>query len=1546
LLLGRTRRGLRDMAGYRPADWHPLDLDRDPTPGDPQRVRTLATQLHDFADDVSDALRLVKGMAGEDTLLQWAGKSAEVFKEQFKDVPKNLKKLKKSYEMCGDALADYWPKLERAQALADKALAKAKEAQSDLSSAKSRLSSADSWVTRATKEADKYKDDPTGSKSSADKPDEGKVRAATRDVQSAKSAHTQAQSDVTTAQSALDAAKKMAEDARKMRDDAAGEAKRKIDEASDAGIPNRHWWQDVGHWFEDNWDTIVTVCKVVVAVVGIIAMIIGGPILGAIVLVAALVVLADTLYKYSKGQASLWDVAFAALDCIPGGKGITSLGKIAKGLKEMKNLKGGMKAMSLALKGLGKNARGMLEDGAEGAFNRLKSKIKGCGDPVDVATGAMFLAQTDVELPGILPLVFSRRAASNYRTGWWFGPSWSSTVDQRLEVDEEGIVFVTEDGLLLHYDHPRDTEGKQFPNSGPRWPLERLADGGYRIEEPLAGLSRHFTRPVDGLALLTRIVDRNSHAIVFEYDELGAPRSIRHSGGYHLRLTSEDGRITSLGLAGAAADGADVVIKRFGYTDGNLTDVVNSSGLPLRYTYDARLRIDSWTDTNGSRYSYLYDDRDRCVSQGGAAGHLSGSFAYDGAQESWPGQPVTTWTDADGSVSTFVMDDRCQVIAEIDPLTNTTVTSYDELGHLVSVADALGNRTHFTNNHWGQPTSVGHPDGSTTRYTYDAHGKPTAVVLPDGSTWVREYDDKGNCTAVVDPTGVTSRYAYDAQGRPELVTNGLGEVTRIECSAAGSPIRIVDPLGNAHSRKNDAFGRPVEMTDPLGHTTFLDWTVEGRLARRTADDAEETWSYDGEGNLLRHVNAQGAVSSYEYTHFDLMCARTEPGGFRYEFDYDSALRLVGVTNPQGRRWTYRYDPAGRLSSETDFDGACIRYAHDPTGRLVMRTNAVGQEVRFERNQLGQMDSKHVDETTTHYAYDVAGRLVRAETPDAVLSRSYDGAGRLMSETTNGRTTSFAYDGAGRRISRTTPSGVASTWSYDPAGRRIALSVADREIDLRYDAAGREIAFLIGDSLAMHREFDPRGRLTGQSLTTRADRLVQRHTYAYRSDDALVRFDDLLAGTRHFDLDETGRITGVDAQGWSESYSYDATGNQTSADWPASHAGHEATGPRAYEGTRITRAGGVRYEHDAQGRVLLRQRTRLSRKPETWRYTWNAEDRLVSVRTPDGSLWRYVYDPLGRRIAKQLFRPDGGSTDEQEFFSWDGATLCEQTSVAADDGNAVTLTWEHQGTRPITQTERRKAAEASQEEIDSRFFAIVTDLVGTPTELVDEDGEIAWHSRRTVWGKTVWSRAGGAYTPLRFPGQYYDTESGLHYNYFRYYDPETARYVTSDPLGLTPGPNPFTYVGNPFSWIDPLGLSPCSPGTRDDALLALDRAEELQSVRNDYFMADVKGTTSVIGVFNSETKQFVKRIGINGSGPMPSSWTLKPGEEFVQAPGHAEEGILNSLGPNEHAVYGAASRNFCNDICLPRIDVRGIEIGGEGIRGHMPQNSPYTLFWTK
>ncbi len=180
------------------------------------------------------------------------------------------------------------------------------------------------------------------------------------------------------------------------------------------------------------------------------------------------------------------------------------------------------------------------------------------------------------------------------------------------------------------------------------------------------------------------------------------------------------------------------------------------------------------------------------------------------------------------------------------------------------------------------------------------------------------------------------------------------------------------------------------------------------------------------------------------------------------------------------------------------------------------------------------------------------------------------------------------------------------------------------------------------------------------------------------------------------------------------------------------------------------------------------------------------------------------------------------------FTWDGTTLCEQTTTSMNLPNPVILTWDHRGLSPITQTERITTADAPQQEIDSRFFAIVTDLVGTPTELIDEQGDIVWHTRSTLWGTTAWAADSTTYTPLRFPGQYYDPETGLHYNYFRHYDPETARYLTSDPLGLLPSPNPGSYVTNPHTWADPLGLTPCRElGLREDAQKAIERLENIK-----------------------------------------------------------------------------------------------------------------------
>lgn len=443
---------------------------------------------------------------------------------------------------------------------------------------------------------------------------------------------------------------------------------------------------------------------------------------------------------------------------------------------------------------------------------------------------------------------------------------------------------------------------------------------------------------------------------------------------------------------------------------------------------------------------------------------------------------------------------------------------------------------------------------------------------------------------------------------------------------------------------------------------------------------------------------------------------------------------------------------------------------------------------------------------TTYAYDRAGRLLEATGPDGELRYQYDRRGLTKAELVDGRALLYAYDVLGRRTRRTTPTGHVTSYSYGADGLPHRLTSGGHRVEFTHDAAGRELARVFGDAITMTSAWDDAGRLATQQITA-GGRDVNSRAYSYRADGHLASVVDRLSGARTFDLDRVGRVTAVHAQDWTERYAYDEAGNQTSASWPSGHPGGEATGSRAYTGTTLTRAGDVRFEHDALGRVVLRQKTRLSRKPDTWRYTWDTENRLTSVTTPDGTRWRYRHDPLGRRTAKQRLADDGESVVEEIRFTWDGLTLCEQTSHQPDVPHTVALTWDHRDVVPLAQTERLLTADDRQEEIDRRFFAIATDLVGTPTELVDETGDIAWRTRSTLWGTTAWSRDSGAYTPLRFPGQYYDPETGLHHNCFRHYDPETGRYLSPDPLGLAPAPNPLAYVDNPHTGCDPWGLMP-------------------------------------------------------------------------------------------------------------------------------------------
>ncbi|MEU0847396.1 putative T7SS-secreted protein [Streptomyces flaveolus] len=1055
--------------------------------------------------------------------------------------------------------------------------------------------------------------------------------------------------------------------------------------------------------------------------------------------------------------------------------------------------------------------RRLVDDAPDGTHNRPDGeRVTDGTDPVDLASGRMFLPQTDVVIPGILPLTFTRRTESGLTSGRFLGPSWSSTVDERLVVDPVGVLHVTADGLLVAYPHPVPGASTRPESGTARTLLSRDADGDYTVTEPDSGLVRRFAAPVgtepggDGTCWLSRITERNGHAVDVDRSEDGLPLALVHSAGHEVRVTCADGRITGLSLVGE--DGTGLPLMSYGYEEGNLTAVTKPSGATTTFVYDERRRVVAWIDSNGSRYDYAYDDRDRVVAEGGEAGHVQITLTYTDPDPE-TGHRTTTLTTADGAVTRHRVDGRCRVIATTDPLGNTTRYAYDARGTLVSRTDPLGRTTAFTHDEGGRLVTVTHPDGSELRAVRGALGLPTELCGPDGARWLQEFDERGNRTAVTDPAGKVTRLAYDGAGRLVSVTDPLGATTTVRCDAAGRPVEVTDPAGGVTRIDRDAFGREVRVTDPVGGVTRLSWTPDGLLAGRTGPDgSSESWTYDGEGNCLTRTDPAGGVSRFEYTHFDLLAARTGPDGARYEFEHDAGLRLTRVSAPQALTWSYEYDAAGRLVSETDFDGRTVTYRLDAAGQLVTRCDHVGGTIDYEYDELGRMVRKDAGGRVSSYVYDRAGRLVQASGPDGELVRRYDRRGLLRTELVDGRALDFTYDAAGRRVRRVTATGLVTTYAYDAAGRPERVRAGGQEISFSHDEAGRELERVFGDFLALSSAWDEAGRLAAQHLTA-GDRVLNSRAYAYRADGHLASIDDRLSGTRSFELDPVGRVTAVHARGWTERYAYDSCGNQTEASWPSSHPGHEATGPRAYSGTTIARAGNVRFEYDALGRVVLRQKTRLSRKPDTWRYEWDAEDRLTAVTTPDGTRWRYRYDPLGRRTAKQRLAADGETVAEEVRFSWDGMTLCEQTTVAEDMPNPVVLTWDHRGLVPIAQTERILTPDARQEEIDRRFFAVATDLIGSPTELIDESGEIVWRTRSTLWGTTAWARSSTAYTPLRFPGQYYDPETGLHYNLFRHYDPETGRYTAPDPLGIDPAPNPVTYVDNPYSAGDPLGLSP-------------------------------------------------------------------------------------------------------------------------------------------
>ncbi|MFD2472767.1 RHS repeat-associated core domain-containing protein [Amycolatopsis silviterrae] len=969
-------------------------------------------------------------------------------------------------------------------------------------------------------------------------------------------------------------------------------------------------------------------------------------------------------------------------------------------------------------------------------------------DPVDLATGDLLFSEIDLFVPGDLGALVVREHVSSYRDGQWFGPSWTSVFDERLELADGVVKYFSADAMVLSFPYPRPGTTGTVPEHGPLRRLSVDADA-YLLDDPGREQTRRFLphpqRP--DVLLLNEIYTYDGETVTVGYDENGVPAELAHSAGARLRVDAADGRIRAVHAAGPAAP---VLVARYGYDErGHLSVRHNSSPVPARYTHDAEGRLVSWTDHAGHWYRQVYDARGRVVQAVGEGGYLSGSVSYAGNR--------TVLTDSLGHRKTFEFDPDGDLLSETDRTGGVTRFEWGRYNKLSARTDPLGRRTEFEHDETGRLAAVKRPDGS--RVEILVHTSAELVI------GVREGER-------------LLRRTYRAP-LPDPYTDALGSSADQDRSAAEAPSPLSAP---AENRDRDLFGRPRVVRNAAGGRETRSWSVEGTLRSLVQPDgARYEWVLDGEGAPVRSIDPLNRASITEYGPFRIVTATVDPAGARTVRRYDTELRQVAVVNPAGQTWEFSYDAEGRMIAQSDFGGRVSQYEYDAAGQQTRAANAAGETVACTYDLLGNLVRRESAARVDEYRYDAVGNVVHAAGPDAETTIEYDEIGRAVRQVSGGRTTTFAYDGESG-VTRRTPSGAEVAWARGADGVD-TLSVTGVELTLKHDAAGRLASVRDSEKTLLQQHFDLSGQLIGQQTPAGA------RQYHRRPDGSVSSRDDA-AGHVRYDHDQVGRVTAVHSPRGAEQYRYDVLGDLVSS---SPGTGAEA-GPRRYDGGLPETAGAVSYTHDAQGRMTSRTVAVPGGPARTWAFAWDPGDQLVGVRTPDGDRWRYRYDSLDRRVAKQRLDAAGRVAEQVEFV-WDGTQLIE-TLHTVGDSPATVLTWAHHpdDDRPVAQVPT--GADGAAQPV----AVLVTDAVGTPVETVGSGGgEIL---RTSLWGLST----GGEPTPLRFPGQYYDAETGLHFNVFRYYDPGNARYLNPDPLGLEPSPNPLAYVSDPLRYADPLGLT--------------------------------------------------------------------------------------------------------------------------------------------
>jgi RHS repeat-associated protein len=926
--------------------------------------------------------------------------------------------------------------------------------------------------------------------------------------------------------------------------------------------------------------------------------------------------------------------------------------------------------------------------------------------------------------------------------------------------------------------------------------------------------------------IVTGRKDENSALVAsWSYDAMGRAISVSEANGVNGNTITYNGRHSATVVDSLGAT------RTFSFTrqgDRYVVSGISGSKCPTckeseETTYDVNGFVNGRRDYNGNLTTYVNDpvtglELSRTEAQGTAVertitttwhphfrlptsiteGTRTITFTHDAT-----GNVLTrTITDASAipSVSrtwTYTYDSSGKVLTEDGPRADVSdVTTYSyyncitgiQCGQIQSITNALQHSTTFNNyNAHGDPTLITDANGRQISIAYDFRRRIISYTLGAGGaspllTSVT-YWPTGLLRKLTNPDSSYIEYFYDAAHRLTEVRDGVQNRIVYTLDAAGNVTaeNVFDAdnqLRRTHTRVFNALSQLEQDVNAAGTsavTTFFGYDDNGNQTSTNAPLGRDSTSLYDELNRLRRITDPGSgLTLFGYDNHDNLTSVTDPRSLVTNYSYNGFGELTEQNSPDTGVTTNTYDAAGNLDTSTDSRGVVTDYEYDADDRVTSVSFALA----------GVVDQ------TINYGYDAGtnqkGRLTSAWDADHTLAWTYDVHGRVTGKGQSiGNTTlaiGYGYDAVGRLGNVTLPSGNLVAFGYNLSGEVTSLTLNGGTTilsNITYDPFGPITGWIWGNGTSASRGFDTDGKITQVDNANGASLKNYAYDDAFRITGITDVANSALSWTYGYDL--LDRLNSATSASVTQGWTYDANGNRlTETGGAPSTYTNSATSNRL---NAISGALARSYGYDAAGNTLAYAGAT---------FTYNNRGRMATASN-GGVTAAYTYNALGQRI-----RRTASSGTTLYVYDESGHLIGE---YAADGALIQETVW--LGDMPVVTLRPNGSGGVS-------VFYVHTDHLNTPRLITDAANNVRWRWDSDAFGATMPNEnptsLGSFVYNLRFPGQQFDAVVGLHYNYFRDYDPESGRFVSSDPIGLLAGINTYAYVGaSPLMRADKFGL---------------------------------------------------------------------------------------------------------------------------------------------